>query len=101
MRQNDILDRKIQNLNFDIQEQSLTKDILFGEKEQERRNERYLQIERRFFCNNSPTYTRLTILEWKQLWNELDWCVKCSSSMVKYLSIALCWNCNAFAHIQR
>lgn len=42
MRQNDILDRKIQNLNFDIQEQSMTKDILFGEKEQERRNERYL-----------------------------------------------------------
>lgn len=40
MRQNDILDRKIQNLNLNIQEQSMTKDLLFGEKEQERRNGR-------------------------------------------------------------
>lgn len=40
MRQNDILDRKIQNLNMNIQEQSMTKDLLFSEKDQERRNQR-------------------------------------------------------------
>lgn len=41
MRQNDILDRKIQNLNLNIQEQALTKDMLFVEKDQERRNQRW------------------------------------------------------------
>lgn len=39
-RQNDLLDRKIQNLNLNIQERKLSKDIMFNEKELTRRNER-------------------------------------------------------------
>lgn len=40
IRQNDILDQKIQNLNFDLQEQNLVKDVMFNEKEVARRNAR-------------------------------------------------------------